>query len=62
MGQYRVNDQHNFIVLPRQDVKLDCSGTDHKVYIKVRDVETLDKIIVHCLNIREEMLEESEHD
>lgn len=48
MGRYGVNDQHSFIIVPRQDVLLDCSGTDHRIYIKVRNMAALDKIIEQC--------------
>lgn len=59
MSQYKVNHQCEMIVLPREAVKLDWSGTLHRVYIKVRDVETLDNIIEQCKNIKE-MFEENE--
>lgn len=57
MGQYNVNHQTDFIVVPRSDVVLHQSGTDHRVYIKVRSLAALDKIIEQCKDIRWAMLE-----
>ena len=58
MAQYKVKHQTDFIVVPRQDVVLTQSGTEHRVYIKVRNLEALDKIIAQCTSLRECMLEE----
>lgn len=58
MGQYEVKHQTDFIVVPRADVVLTQSGTEHRVYIKVRSLAALDRIIEQCTNIRECMLEE----
>ena len=60
MAQYKVNHQCDIIVVPRQDVILDCSGTDHRVYIKVRSMAALDKIIEQCYTIKREMIDASE--
>lgn len=60
MAQYEVKHQSDFIVVPRADVVLHQSGTDHRVYIKVRSMEALDKIIEQCNNIRLNMLEGSD--
>lgn len=60
MAQYKVKHQSEFIVVPRADVVLQQSGTDHRVYIKVRSMEALDKIIEQCMNIKENMLKESD--
>ena len=53
-NRYGVIHQTEMIIIPRQDVVLDRSGTDHRVYIKVRNEEALDKIIAQCKNIKEE--------
>ena len=58
MGQYEVKHQTDFIVVPRADVVLHQSGTDHRVYIKVRSMEALDKIIAQCDNLKRCMLED----
>lgn len=55
MGQYEVRHQNDFVVVPRQDVVLTQSGTNHTVYIKVRNVEALDRIIEQCMNLKEIM-------
>ena len=60
MAQYKVKHQTDFIVVPRQDVVLTQSGTEHRVYIKVRNLEALDKIIAQCMNLKEIMSESSE--
>ena len=60
MGRYEVRNQYDFIIVPRQDVLLDCSGTDHRVYIKVRNMAALDNIIEQCEAIKWEMLNPSE--
>lgn len=52
MGQYEVKHQTDFIVVPREDVVLHQSGTDHRVYIKVRSMDALDKIIEQCKDIK----------
>lgn len=53
-NRYSVIHQTELIIVPRQDVILDRSGTDHRVYIKVRNEETLDKIIAQCKVIKNE--------
>ena len=59
MAQYEVKHQTDFIVVPRQDVVLTQSGTEHRVYIKVRSLAALDKIIEQCMNLKEIMSESS---
>ena len=54
-NRYGVVHQTEMIIIPRQDVVLDRSGTDHRVYIKVRSEEALDKIIAQCKVIKSEM-------
>lgn len=51
----KVYHQTEMIVIPRQDVILDRSGTDHRVYIKIRNMEVLDKIIEQCKVIKQEL-------
>ena len=53
-NRYGVVHQTEMIIIPRQDVILDRSGTDHRVYIKVRTPEALDKIIEQCKVIKNE--------
>lgn len=53
-NRYGVVHQTEMIIIPRQDVILDRSGTDHRVYIKVRNEEALDRIIEQCMNIKAE--------
>ena len=53
-NRYGVVHQTEMIIIPRQDVVLDRSGTDHRVYIKVRSEEALDKIIAQCKIIKAE--------
>lgn len=60
MAQYKVKHQTDFIVVPRADVVLHQSGTDHRVYIKVRSMEALDKIIEQCMNLKKIMSEGDE--
>lgn len=53
-NRYGVVHQTEMIVVPRQDVILDRSGTDHRVYIKVRSLEAVEKIIEQCKVIKNE--------
>lgn len=61
MAQYKVRHQNDFIVVPRQDVVMHQSGTDHRVYIKVRSIEALNNIIEQCMNLKEIMAKENSH-
>lgn len=54
-NRYGVVHQTEMIIIPRQDIVLDRSGTDHRVYIKVRNEEALDRIIEQCKIIKKEL-------
>lgn len=55
MPAHKVNHQIDLIIVPRQDVILDQCGNQHRVYIKVKSLEALNKIIEQCMIIKEDM-------
>ena len=62
MASYDILHQDDFIIVPRKDVVFHQSGTDHRVYIKVRDMESLNAIIEQCESIRLSMWKEKIND
>lgn len=59
MPNYEVAHQCDFIQIPRHDIVKFESGANHIVYIKIRNMEALDKIIEQCLNLKACMEEEN---
>lgn len=58
MTQGNIFHQNDCIIIPRKNVIFHQIGTDHRVCIKVRDMESLNNIIEQCEAIRLNMWKE----